>query len=313
MSLIPNFKENLPDCLLTWVAHSVSPQATVVEVSPLAGSTSSTLHSLTLAVEGNYRKVVLRQYDNLEWRQEEPDLARHEAAALELAARTGLPVPQMLAVEPTGEVCGVPLLLMSQLEGRVILRPTDLTGWLSGLAETLARIHALDASRFPWDYFPYIDLPKLEVPEWSGYRAEWQFLVDFVRQGLPPTPTCFIHRDYHPANVLWQDGKVSGVVDWPSACQGPAGVDLGHCRVELAQLYDVPTADTFLTVYERLAPPHFRYDPYWDVLSLFDILFGPPEVYPGWPVFGVTDLTAALVRQRLESYMFSLLARVKRV
>lgn len=125
----------------------------------------------------------------------------------------------------------------------------------------------------------------------------------------PQSQLSFIHRDYHPTNVLWSNNKVSDVVDWVNACLGPVGIDIGHCRLNLAQLYDVATADAFLHAYSKYAEPQFQYEPYWDLLSLIDILFGPPTVYPCWPAFGVTELTDALVTERLENYMLSLVER----
>jgi hypothetical protein len=53
----------------------------------------------------------------------------------------------------------------------------------------------------------------------------------------------------------------------------------------------------------------FTYDPYWDLLSLIEILIGPPKVYPGWTAFGVTGLTDELMEERLDSYLLSLLKR----
>lgn len=51
-------------------------------------------------------------------------------------------------------------------------------------------------------------------------------VFDFVREPRPQVKPCFIHRDYHPTNILWVDDKVSGVVDWVNACRGPAGIDI---------------------------------------------------------------------------------------
>jgi hypothetical protein len=42
-----------------------------------------------------------------------------------------------------------------------------------------------------------------------------------------------IHRDFHPGNVLWHRGQVSGVVDWQSASIGPASIDVANCRGNL--------------------------------------------------------------------------------
>ncbi|MNI93214.1 hypothetical protein D3C73_1511310 [compost metagenome] len=37
----------------------------------------------------------------------------------------------------------------------------------------------------------------------------------------------------------------------------------------------------------------------------------PPQVYAGWPAFGVTDLTAELIQERLEQYQTSLMKRLE--
>ncbi|MEC5425437.1 hypothetical protein QGM71_18305 [Virgibacillus sp. C22-A2] len=68
----------------------------------------------------------------------------------------------------------------------------------------------------------------------------------------------------------------------------------------MAILYNVETADAFLTAYEDYAGKSSVYDCYWDFLSLIDVLFGSPEVYPGWVVFGVRGLTDIMMGERLD-------------
>jgi aminoglycoside phosphotransferase (APT) family kinase protein len=305
MSEIPNFDAQLPEGLLRWVIDTVDPQAVARAVRRLPGATSSTLHRVTLQVGPDVRDYVVRRFDNLEWLAEEPDLARHEAASLDRAARTGLPVPRLIAYDETGQQAGgLPLVLMSFLPGAVVLRPPNPERWLTGLAAALVRIHALNADDFPWAYFSYADLTALEVPAWSTHPAAWRAAIKRLEGPPPAYQPCFIHRDFHPANVLWGgENAISGVVDWPNACRGPRGVDLGHCRVNLAQMFGVPTAQAFLAAYRRLAGPDFHYDPYWDLLALVDILSGPPEVYPGWPAHGLTGLTDRLMAERLDAYL----------
>ncbi len=41
----------------------------------------------------------------------------------------------------------------------------------------------------------------------------------------------------------------------------------------------------------------------WDLLSVINILFGPPKVYEGWAAFGVTGLTNKIMEQRLDNYI----------
>lgn len=292
---------------------SVSPSSCVLSVTRLYGGISSIIHAVSLRVDGAVQEYVLRQFDDQEWLRAEPDLAVHEAESLRVAGGTGLPTPQLIASDPYGDLCGVPAVLMSKLEGSVILQPQDKAGWLNGLAKALVQIHAETAEEFPWSYYSYNDVHKLETPDWARQPEVWKEVIEYVRQPFPAFEPCLIHRDYHPNNVLWNNHGVSGVVDWVNACRGPAGIDIGHCRVNLAQLYDVATADAFLSAYQSvagIAGQSFHYDPYWDLVSLTDILFGKPQVYAGWTALGVTGLTDALIADRLEAYARSLVVRV---
>ena len=47
------------------------------------------------------------------------------------------------------------------------------------------------------------------------------------------------------------------------AFRGPADVDVGHCRLNLAVLYSAELAADFLAAYE--ADAGLRVDPYWDI------------------------------------------------
>lgn len=302
-------KQELSDRLLQWVLEAVHPQATVQSINRLHGGMSSLVHSIALQVKGVDTKVVLRQFDNAEWLRQEPDLPLHESESLRWAAQTDVQTPRILAFDKTGSECGIPAVLMSQLAGAVVLQPPDLNQWIDGLAEALAQIHTVAADHFPWTYFTYNDISSLQAPSWSSYPESWHKVITLVKGPRPAVKPCFIHRDYHPTNVLWSGNKVSGVVDWVNACQGPAGIDIGHCRLNLAQLYDVAAADAFLTAYEKYAGSTFQYEPFWDLLSLIEVLYGPPSVYPGWPAFGVTGLTDSLMVERLDRYMLSLLER----
>lgn len=305
--MVKDREHSLDDRIRQWVIDKIDTQAIIQSNVCLKGSTSSTLHKVSLLVGSNEVDVVVRQFDNEEWLNEEPDLARHEAESLRLATLVGIQTPVVIAFDETGSECGVPLVLMTMLEGSVDLKPNDMNDWLNGLARALVEIHQINADNFGWEYFTYNDVFSLEVPSWSSVPESWKKAIEIVQGGRRPTyKPCFIHRDYHPTNVLWKNGNVSGVVDWVNACRGPAGIDVGHSRLNLALLYDVRTADAFLTAYEQQKSDTFTYEPYWDFLSLIDILFGPPTVYPGWAAFGVTGLTDRMMVERLDKYVRSL-------
>lgn len=304
-----DYEPKLHENALKWVIESVDRKAKVDSVSLLKGGTSSSVFGISLHGELGVTELILRLFDNEEWLFAEPDLAIHEAGSLRLAARTGVQTPKILVYDEIGKACGVPAVLMSRLEGSVNLRPEDMDSWLQGLAEALVHIHAVEADDFPWSYRTYVDINSLDTPMWSSCPGLWKEAINIVKRPAPYTKQCFIHRDYHPTNVLWEGSTVSGVVDWVNACRGPAGIDVGHCRLNLALLYGVQTADSFLDAYQRQAgSTEFKYDPYWDILSLIEILPGPPQVYQGWTAFGVKELTNTMMIERADQYLKSLLS-----
>ncbi len=294
---------------LRWIADAVGPGAKVQSTRVLAGATSSTLYSVDVSRGGRGMGLVLRRFTNAEWLAEEPDLARHEAASLEKATEADVPTPELIAWDEDGAFCGVPAILMTRLPGSVELRPLDFDDWLYRLAEALVSVHVVDVGTFPWRYAPYNDVSRLKVPAWSRHPGLWEKTIDIVNGPWPEARACFIHRDYHPTNVLWQNGRVSGIVDWPNACRGPAGLDVAWCRGNLVGLYGVAAADRFLQAYQSLAGSSFDYHPYWDLLQIIEVLPGPPGVYAPWIDFGIRNLSAEIVRERLDEYLVSLMAR----
>lgn len=295
--------------LRDWISRVLGTAVDSVAAAPVVGATSSSVYRLRLRASGAEQRLVLRLFTNEAWLAEEPDLVQHEAACLAVAQGTGVPVPRLVATDETGDVCGVPAVLMTELPGAVDLRPVDCSSWLQAMAEALVAIHSVDAHGFPWQYRPYKDLTTLEVPAWSPRPDAWARACSLVQAPAPTSRRCFIHRDFHPCNVLWHDGRLSGVVDWVNGCQGPPGVDVGHCRVNLALLMGITEADAFLAFYREAAGPTFSYHPYWDLVALVDFLTGPPQVYAGWTAFGVTGLTDRLMAERTEAYLESLLRR----
>ncbi|MGI2328583.1 phosphotransferase family protein [Planococcus sp. YIM B11945] len=291
-----------------WVVATAGNAAEVSRIETLSGGTSSALYELDLFQGEEKQAYILRLFTDKEWLAMEPDLARHEAESLRYAEQLGMATPRLIGFDELGEHCGAPAVLMTKLEGAVVLEPKQEPLWIDGLAQNLAAIHQFKAEGFPFDYFSYNE-PAMEKPLWSKRPEEWMRAFYIIAGPRPPAPACFIHRDYHPANVLWTGNQVSGIVDWVNSCRGPAGIDVGHCRVNLAQLHGVSAADDFLGAYYQHAGSAFSYDPYWDLLSLTDILEGTPSVYAGWPAFGVKGLSDELVQHRLDTYLLSLLDR----
>lgn len=298
----------LSDNTRAWVESATG--ARVTGVVRMRGATSSLLHDIELEANGRTSHAVMRRFTDQQWVKREPDVALREAQSLQHAVRAGLSAPGLIAVDATGERCGVPATLVTKIAGDVVLSPTDRDRWLSGLASTAAHIHRVDAAGFRWKYRRYNELDTLSVPAWSEQPQAWQKAIAVVSGPAPRYRECFVHRDYHPSNVLWENDRVSGVVDWVNGCRGPAGIDVAWCRHNLANLHGVDVADDFLEAYVEAAGSDFTYDPYWDLMSVVELLPGPPGMYEGWSAAGFPRINNALMRERVDAYVASVVARL---
>lgn len=73
-------------------------------------------------------------------------------------------------------------------------------------------------------------------------RSRWSQVVT--------SPEVLTHFDYWSGNVVWRDGRFTGIVDWSGGSRSPRGFDLGWCRLDLVLLFDEQTSDDFLAAYE---------------------------------------------------------------
>ena len=236
----------------------------------LRGGMSSAMYALALTGDTE-PTVVLRCYVRPDLNEEEPDLAQREAAALRTAARIDVTTPELVAVDPLGEAVGVPAVLMTWLPGRVLWDPTSPMRWLTRLAEVLPVIHAADTTTTGLgSYFNY-EQKSYEPPRWATDPGLWEQAVDIFHGPILEQRRCFVHRDFHPGNMLWHRGRVTGVVDWQSACVGPPSIDIAHCRANLLT-YAPDLADAYTKFAEETTGRRFHR---WaDIAALVGMLDG---------------------------------------
>jgi aminoglycoside phosphotransferase (APT) family kinase protein len=291
-------EEAPPDEALHWVAACVG-ATRIVSVKPLGTGVSSSVHGVAVERGGRRERLVLRRFTHAPRVTAEPDVADREADALRaLAGRDGVRVPVLRGVDGDGSAAGgVPAVLSTRLSGRPVRTPSaalGVDGWLRGLARALPPIHALTVDLRP--YRPYYRDDDVGPPGWSRRPRMWEKAIEVWRGPVPDEPCHLVHRDFHPGNVLWARGRVTGVVDWVEAAWGSAGVDLGHCRVNLALDFDVGVAERFLDAWRTAAGrPHYDHDPYWDLAAAVGMV--PDGVDPR-------------VRQRLEAFVGAAVAQL---
>jgi aminoglycoside phosphotransferase (APT) family kinase protein len=258
-----------PRQALDWAAACLG--GALISARALRGGMSSAVHLLTVQDStGHRRHAVLRRYVRPEQSEQEPDAVRREARALRIAEAVGVPTPALIAVDPAGAEAGAPALLMSRLPGRVDWWPPDTERWLRRLAEILPPIHAAPlppAGMLP----PFAPYPQASYrpPRWARYPRVWERAAE-ISHGPPPRLTqVLVHRDFHPGNVLWRRSTVTGVVDWPGACTGPAAADVAHCRVNLLT-FGTSAAQRFTDFWQQAAGA--AHHPWADVVTITGFL-----------------------------------------
>ena len=226
----------------------------------MTGGIIAAVRRLTVEYVASGRRefVVLRQYEH-------HGAVDREAAILRQAAGAGLPVPRLLAASAAGiEAGGHPSVLMTRLPGRADLSPADPERWLGQIADVAVRIH--DAAITAPAYGRWVDPWQLTVPPSASQPRLWSTLARVLREPESPYQPHFIHGDFQHFNLLWSRARLTGVVDWGSAGSGPADIDTGHCRLNLAVLFGADWAERFRLAYEAQAGR--RIDPWWDLHAL---------------------------------------------
>lgn len=252
-------RTSVPASVRAWVRQELGSE--VVRWRRLPGASTSAVHRLVLA-DGT--AVVLRRYVWPRILEDEPEVARREVDALRFALQNDLPVPEVLAADLEGASAGdgIPALLMRLVPGRALAVPD-----LRALATVASRIHDVDARTFSYRYFPWYRDAIVEAPPTAADRRLWRRALDIWHTRMPAFGPGFLHRDFHPGNVLWKR-DVAHVVDWADACAGPWGCDIAHCRDNLIRLSGFGAADDFLRCYVEATG--MDYDPYWEIASVLE-------------------------------------------
>jgi aminoglycoside phosphotransferase (APT) family kinase protein len=211
--------------------------AVIVDVARLEGGQ----HADTWRVDTDNPafSVVVRQFPVAD------AAAGHEQRVLRTLDGLGGMAPVLLGGDLDGQWSERPTSLISWLDGESDITPNDPERWARDLGRALALVHAVPRDRLA-------DLPsvfdgrrsqaELSGPLAAEVRSRWSQIID--------SPEVLTHSDYWSGNVVWRDGRLTGIVDWSGAARGPRGFDLGWCRLDLVLLFDERIADAFLAAYE---------------------------------------------------------------
>ncbi|MGW4661010.1 phosphotransferase family protein [Streptomyces sp. NPDC004279] len=301
-----------------WVEKGLTEAERIEDVSRLRGGWTSEMRRLDICGPGGRRSLVLRSFVKPFYVRHAEGLLTREAAILRLLGSTDVPAARLVAVDPTAQYCDHPSLLMSLLPGTVRLGDEGADRRAELLARQLLRIHRLPvtAEARPRTYQAWTSPERVNPPEDTERPELWQRAVDVIRREPPDYRACFLHRDFHPGNVLFTgdgDGlRISGVVDWVETSWGPADLDVAHCSTALALLHGVSTgmqfADLYVAAGGTLAEDHASHL-YWRLLDALAFAPDAEKVAVPWREVGRANLTPTLLTRRLEGYLQALFAR----
>ncbi|MGW3951875.1 phosphotransferase family protein [Streptomyces sp. NPDC004752] len=286
----------------------------IVRAEVLHGGITAEIRRLTIGTrDGGTRDLVLRTFVNVEHAE---DWLNREAGALTLLAGTGVPVPELVAVDPTTAHCEYPSLLMTHLAGRTVLDDEGLEKRVPLLAHQLVAIHALRPAERPPEYVALTTADTVVVPKGAD-AAAWAAAIDVTRRPAPPYEGRFLHRDFQPGNVLFDvppprpaGARITGVVDWAATSWGPADLDVAHCSTNLALLHGPAWGLRFAEAYEEAggvlaAAASERL--YWRMRDGLACSEEVQQVAQPWREAGRTELTTRAVEERLNAYVTDLM------
>ena len=191
---------------------------------------------------------------------DEPEFASQCAIAnfhaLGLATAHGVPAPEPIYLDETGEVLGVPGFVTRFVDGQQVAKPLDTREWAETLAEILLRIHAIKPGEDRRLLFDGHDEGLHFLREdWSKKKEGHPLsagIFDAVRElqsAIVPGPSVLVHMDYWHGNVLWHENRVSAVL-----------ADIPHIKPEVSKEPTILYVDDCTDAPERCQT---RYRAYW--------------------------------------------------
>jgi len=239
-----------------------------------------------------------------------------EVAAMTHAARVAratLPVPDLLGYD-LADRTAYGLVLAARMPGTSVIPSVPDPEGLRELGAAAARISSIQLTATP--ALPVRSRP-IEAEDFAGMRRD-QGASDLLRAADAAVTAAqpdddrlgLVHGDLWYGNTLWQDGRLTAVLDWDCAGVGPAGIDLGSLRCDAAWCHGLDAAEHILRGWEAEAGRPASDVPYWDAVAA---LASPPDM--GWfPISmaaqGRPDLTRDVMLERRDAFLGAALTRL---
>jgi aminoglycoside phosphotransferase (APT) family kinase protein len=274
------------------------PESSLVRAWPLKGGVSADVMAIEVEdPDGRRKRLLVRRHGPIDLR-DNPNIAADEFRLLQLLQSAGLPVPQPHYLDESGEIFPTPYIVVEYIEGGTEFRPRALPDYLLQMATQLARIHALDGTNPDLSFLP--DQQTRETKRLSRRPAQLddslnEEQIRDVLEAAWPLPrrngTVLLHGDYWPGNIVWNAGRLAGVIDWEDAGLGDPLCDLGKSRLDVLWAFGMEAMVSFTQHYAALTTFDFTDLPYWDLCAALR----PAGKVDDW---AGDEITATTMRER---------------
>jgi aminoglycoside phosphotransferase (APT) family kinase protein len=250
---------------LARMARALGSSESPAEVKRLTGGLEAETFSFRLADD----RFVAKLYTN-----SQNQAAVTEFENLEGVSVATVPTPEPVLIDAAGTWFQVPAIVMTALPGRPDMHPRDRLRWIHDAADALASVH-----RIPIDRIVHV-----KTPRWQRWRpltdamgddsSSADVLLARLHTRAGSMPTVVSHDDYNPGNLLFDNGHLSGVVDWADITVEPRQAAVALFRHFLAIHPGGDSPEMFLDAYQDAAKSSL------DALPLWDVLYGLRGVRP---------------------------------
>ncbi|HZO88043.1 MAG TPA: aminoglycoside phosphotransferase family protein [Chthonomonadaceae bacterium] len=201
---------------------------------------------------------------------------RTEKIAYDLLRGSALPVPEVLVLDESQTLVPYAFLVTTRLPGETVYdswsgldsRTREHLAFEAGRYQALLHQHTLPA------FGGLSQLAEGGFPTWRAYLEDYtarhvrqarnenlldtattarieQLLVGFQPLLGAVTTGCLLHRDYHFENLLQQEGKITGIIDFEWAMSGDPAFD---CRIDETLAECAGSVAPFYAGYASISP-----------------------------------------------------------
>ena len=229
----------------------VWPGAALRSARRLTGGVSAQVYALEVAhSSGALAQVVVREHAPVESHY----TAELEFLLLKALHSLDLPVPQPILFDARCTLAATPFVIMAAIPGSSVIPTGEAFEYIDEMASQLFRIHQAPIQNLPalpsrLDPLPEVFEYLPTAAEWGGLKARLGALTDTGFKGAP----CLLHGDYWAQNLLWEQGRITGVLDWEDAAIGDPLSDVAGASVELRYLFGREGMQRFIAAYSALS------------------------------------------------------------